>query len=678
MRVLLILLALFSSILGTAAGAAETSDEQIQRGPVPDWVRASEPLALPADPRGMVFVRRQDSLVHLDDKGQAIYSGYRMKILHSKALQLGNLSVVWNPEAGNPIFHSIKIYRGDEVIDVLKDAKFKILQREDQLDVAMLDGRLTAVLTISDLRVGDELEVEYTNFASDRTLGSDVSGLLVLAPNAAPGRFHLGLNWIAGQEPLLKMSKDMAAVAEKGASSVDFRFDNPPALALPKDAPPRYDWQRVVEYSDFPSWPAISKRFATIYSDAAKFQDTSPLKKEVDRIAAAHIDALDRATAALKLVQQDVRYIYVGLDGGNFMPASPETTWQRRYGDCKGKTTLLLALLGRLGIKAEAVLANNSGNDDGLDERLPKPDAFDHVLVRAYIGGKVYYMDGTLPPVARPSLSPVMPYRWILPLTAKGSEPERIKYQPPKTPQKITLYEIDARAGFDQPAKQIQTTIVRGVDGLKQQIELSPLTPEELTNAFRQELVGDTWQAIDDVQWHYDDRAQASVLTISGSGMVDWENEGSGRKSLTLPGGGFNPQGKRIRSSDQDQTAPYFDERGSSCHVTTVRVPTKTRPQQWAFNRSFDLTFFGGTYHRAFELRDGAIRMIRGFRTESEETDAATAQKDNARLDVFDNSMAWIQYSPLGRSIPDNGDVIPATYEIDWTADNVPCMSVEG
>src|SRR3546814_6282045 len=84
-------------------------------------------------------------------------------------------------------------------------------------------------------------------------------------------------------------------------------------------------------------------------------------------------------------------------------PATAEETWQRRYGDCKGKTALLLALLARLGIEAEAVLANNSGGDDGLDERLPNPGMFDHVLVRARIDGKTYWLDGTLPPVDRKS-----------------------------------------------------------------------------------------------------------------------------------------------------------------------------------------------------------------------------------------------------------------------------------
>src|SRR3546814_13557358 len=103
---------------------------------------------------------------------------------------------------------------------------------------------------------------------------------------------------------------------------------------------------------------------------------------------------------------RDVRYSYGGLGNGNLTPATAEETWQRRYGDCKGKTALLLALLARLGIEAEAVLANNSGGDDGLDGRLPNPGMFDHVIVRARIAGTTYWLDGTSPPVDGPGATP--------------------------------------------------------------------------------------------------------------------------------------------------------------------------------------------------------------------------------------------------------------------------------
>ncbi len=621
-------------------------------------------------------MRSQDALIHLDQKGQAKYTGYRVKILTSNALQMGNLSIVWNPAFGAPTVHFINIYRGDDVIDVLKEATFEILRRENQLEVAKLDGNLTAVLRVPDLRVGDELEVGITTRENDPTLGSKNAGLLLLGASPAPGRYRLGLSWDEGQKPSIKMTERMQAVAQRGERTLELRFDNPKTLSPPKDAPARYAWQRIVEYSDFESWAAISQRFAPLYDKASTLDDASPLKKEAERIAKALPAPFDRASAALRLVQQNVRYIYVGLDGGNLTPATADETWKRRYGDCKGKTTLLLALLGELGIEAQAVLVNNAGNDDGLDEHLPNAGMFDHVLVRARIDGKTYWLDGTLPAVVPPSLDPALPYSWVLPLAEAGSPMEHLKWSPAKRPDSITMFEIDAREGFNQPARITNTSIVRGIDGLKQEVQFSALTHDQLLGAFRQQAVGGMWQSIEDVQWRYDQKAQASVLKIVGKGTIDWDDDGDGARSYALPGGGFGPPEKRVRPADQDQDLPYYNKPEFDCRVTTVQLPTSTQPHDWSFKPSYDMQIFGRNYYRAFDLRDGAIRMVRGYRVERKEIDAASAREDNERLGSFDNSMAWIFYDPNEpNTATSTGMNVPATYEIDWTADTVPCLA---
>jgi len=658
------------------AGPVFAQSEQVRRGPAPAWVTSSELLPVPTAVSGPVFFRRQDVAVHLSDKGQAQYLGYRIKVLDSNALQIGNISIAWNPGAGAPIVHGIKVFRDGQVTDVLKNASFEVLRREDQLEAARLDGMLTAVLRVPDLRVGDELEVDLTTFSSDPGLGHNEAGLLVLGPGPAPGRYHLGLSWDGGREPKLKVTSDMTAAMVKSERAVDFRFDNPAVLSPPKDAPPRYQWQRVVEYSDFADWAALSRHFAPIYAKAATPASNSLVKREASRIAATQARPLERAAAALKLVQQDVRYVYVGLNGGNLLPATADETWQRRYGDCKGKTVLLLTLLAEMGIAAEPVLVNSSGADDGLDQRLALPQLFDHVLVRAHIDGKAYWLDGTLPPVAAPSAVPVFPVGWVLPLTAKGSGIEKLAWQPATTPDEINLFEIDARAGFDKPAHIVSTEIVRGVKGLQKQMQFASVGAAQLLDAFRQNAIGETWQAIDNVQWRYDQKAEASILIISGTGTVNWDDDGNGTKSLSLPGGGFSPPERRVRGPDGNQSAPFYTKPDYTCYVTTVRLPGSTEPKQWSSKPSFDTRLFGRNYHRAWELRDGAIRMIRGSRIEQPEIDTATAQRDNARIAAFDNSMGWIFYDPAGKKVSvGGGETVPATYDFDWTASSVPCAS---
>jgi hypothetical protein len=666
---------LVSACLLVAAPVVAQSD-QVRRGPVPVWAMASPLMSVPENDSGPLFFRRQDVEIHLDGQSQQQYLGYRIKILQSSALQIGNISIAWNPAAGAPIIHDIKLFRDGEGVDVLKNTSFEILRREDQLEAAKLDGTLTAVLRVPDLRVNDELEVEFTTFGGDPTLGPKESGVLMITPNPSLGRYHLGLSWEDGQKPNLKITADMTAAMQQGERGVDFRFDNPPALSPPKDAPARYSWQRAVEYSDFTDWAAVSRQFAPLFAKASTLAAGSSIKIEANRIAATQDSPLGRASAALKLVQQDVRYIYIGLNGGNLTPASAEETWQRRYGDCKGKTVLLLALLGQLGIDAEPVLVNSSGLDDGYDQRLALPQLFDHVLVRAHIDGKVYWLDGTLPPVASPSARPVFPVSWFLPLTPRGSNLERLEWRPPATPEQISLFEIDARAGFDKPARIVSTEIVRGVAGLQEQLQFSSVTSSQLLAVFRQRAIGDVWQAIDDVQWRYDPKAGASILTVTGTGTVKWQDDGNGKKSLSLPGGGFNPPERRVRGPDQDKNAPFYSKPEYSCSVTTVRLPSSSQAEQWSSNASFDTRIFGRNYHRAWELRAGAIRMVRGSRIEQPEIDPAAAQHDNDRIDAFDNSMGWIFYSPSGhQEWVGSGEHVPATYDFDWTAGDVPCLS---
>ncbi|MDB5720774.1 MAG: transglutaminase, partial [Alphaproteobacteria bacterium] len=46
------------------------------------------------------------------------------------------------------------------------------------------------------------------------------------------------------------------------------------------------------------------------------------------------------------------------------------------------------------------------------------------------------------------------------------------------------------------------------------------------------------------------------------------------------------------------------------------------------------------------------------------------------RIAAFDNSMGWISYNPSGQKGPvGKGEKVPATYDSDWTAGEVPCVS---
>ena len=70
--------------------------------------------------------------------------------------------------------------------------------------------------------------------------------------------------------------------------------------------------------------------------------------------------------------------------------------------------------------------------------------------------------------------------------------------------------------------------------------------------------------------------------------------------------------------------------------------------------------------------------MVRGSRIEQPEIAPATAQRENERIAAFDNSMGFITYDPSRQEAAvGDGETVPATYDFDWTASNVPCVRPE-
>ncbi|MET0372018.1 MAG: DUF3857 domain-containing protein [Sphingobium sp.] len=411
--------------------------DKVQYGPAGGWVLPPPAPTDGATPAGATArVIYSDIQVRVTDKGDETYTAYRIKLLKPDALPVGNISTAWNPAAGGVTVHMLRIIRDGRPIDVLKSTRFTVLQREANLELAQLSGTLTAMLQTPGLQVGDEIEYAVTVRAQDPTLGDHHFGFAMLPPGGTPGAYRMRISWPAERAVRWRATPDMGEItprAEGGLMVLDYALRDPKSTVPTDGAPGRYNIRRLAEYSDYAGWEDISGRLWTLFDKAAVLKAGSPLGQEVARIAAASSDPAAQAAAALKLAQEQLRYVYVGLNGGNYQPASPDDSWSRRFGDCKAKTVLLLALLKGLGISAEAVMVNSAGGD-GLDERLPSPLLFDHVLVRATVGGKAYWLDGTRLGDTSLEQLPPSPYRWALPLRPGGGGGGGAGRPPPPPP----------------------------------------------------------------------------------------------------------------------------------------------------------------------------------------------------------------------------------------------------
>ena len=101
---------------------------------------------------------------------------------------------------------------------------------------------------------------------------------------------------------------------------------------------------RIVQLTDLRDWSDISTMMAPLYAKAEQLEPDSPLNAEIARIKAANPTLEGQIAAVIRLVQEDVRYLALSMGEGGYVPATADETWRSRYGDCKGKTILLLAL----------------------------------------------------------------------------------------------------------------------------------------------------------------------------------------------------------------------------------------------------------------------------------------------------------------------------------------------
>ena len=392
------LLSFLLALLIVEAPALAASEPVI--APVPEWV---ESVAIPAANPALADRPVQSLLLSGQTRFGAEYhdhfAEYAVRIQTPQGLQgMGNVILPWQPDQGELIVHKVRIIRGGQVIDLLANGQtFTVLRRESNLETAMLDGVLTAVLQPEGLGVGDILNVAFTVRRRPGTFGLRGENLFFAVRGFPVRLLRIRQIWPDGMAMRWRgtglfdgaRTRTTPLGTELLIERQDAEGPEPPA-----QAPARFLMPAVLEVSAYSGWTEISRAFAPLYVHASQLARISAVKAQIDRIAASSRDPRARAIAALRLVQDDVRYLALAMGEGNLRPATADQTWTRRYGDCKGKTALLLALLRGLGIEAEPVVVN-SRMGDGLDERLPQVGAFDHVIVRARIGGTSYWLDGT-------------------------------------------------------------------------------------------------------------------------------------------------------------------------------------------------------------------------------------------------------------------------------------------
>jgi transglutaminase-like putative cysteine protease/tetratricopeptide (TPR) repeat protein len=197
--------------------------------------------------------------------------------------------------------------------------------------------------------------------------------LVIEAPASLPLKYEL---------QLLPQIKEQRS---ETAGQVRLTFESGPMEALDENLPlfpsdvPQYP---SVTFSTGRSWAEIAQTYTQTVNDKIAGSD---LKDVAQKVLAGRTTREQKAAAIVQYLSREVRYTGVEFGENQIIPRPPKETLSQRYGDCKDKATLMVAMLREAEIPAYVALLD-AGTGTDVAATLPGMGMFDHAIV--YVPGQ--------------------------------------------------------------------------------------------------------------------------------------------------------------------------------------------------------------------------------------------------------------------------------------------------
>lgn len=620
-------------------------------GPAPAWVVAPTlPASDPAKATAPLQFLLSSSQEKMLTNGVEQYVQYAAIPQTTAGLQaLGTITLPWNTERTDLTLHKVVLHRGGKVVDLLKPSDVTVLRRESNLERAMLDGIRTVVIPARGLQVGDILEVALSYKTKPSTIALKPEEIqLVVAP--LPQLYAERRFLVPDDVPIRWKTSPSIAPAQitKGEGMSDYRFvqRNVEPMKAPANAPPRFK-APIIQVSGYAEWSEISDQLRPLFEQARRPSVQSPLTAEAARIAAWTPDEAQRMLAALRLVQDQVRYVALLLGEGAYVPASADETWERKFGDCKGKTALLLALLDQFGIEAEPLLVSD-GYNDRLGEMLPSLAAFDHVLVRAKVEGRSYYLDPT--GYGQRALEEVAatPFRHGLPLRLNASL-EELPDPELTAPTRESKLVWDGSKGFGGEIPFEATLVLRGPAAAEMRAKLASTADAEEFETDLKQLVPTIHNDDLEITAKEPEAADGSfVVRFTGDAKMDWspfEGERDTRFAFAHSTLRWEVDFDRKDGAGKDWPVQIGNTRYWERTTESVILPDGGKG--YSIDAAPLQESFAGSSASRSVRRDGdRVTMVADFQHLKREISAADARAAEPVLKKIDQSYAYIVGPP--------------------------------
>lgn len=619
----------------------QAAPAEFSRGPAPAWVEAIAPQAKFIPPADQVddgtYYVLIDYQSRLEAGSRTSYRHHVAQAINATGVDsLATIEIEFEPSYQKLVLHELAVIRNGRRLPQLATADVQVLQRETDLERRILDGTKSATILLSDVRVGDVIEYAYSLQGMNPALAGQQAGGFPLQWEVPVHELRLRLVYPEGLKldvVPVNSSLQPAITVQDGWRDMHWRRDNLPPLGIENDAPAWSDLYPRIQWSTFADWNAVARWADGLYRGAAA--SSAPLRAEIARIAKENAGAEARLLAALRFVQGEVRYTGIEVGAGSYKPRDPDVVLARRFGDCKDKSLLLVAMLAALDIEAKPALVDS----DRLVEsavHLPNQAYFDHVIVRARLAGNDYWLDPTRPTQVAP-LDALYQPDFGLALVIDPATRALVRMPQSQGIKRELQATFDARAGLAKPAKFTMRTIAYGGS--------AEVLRQDLAGASRDDL---SKQYLKYYATYYDgirstsplevsDDAERNVLTVTEHYEIPdfWpHSESEHRKvaSLHMP----DTLSLLVRPTSVERKSPI-----ALSHPQQTRLVTVVElPEDWPIEKAQGVVE-DAHFRFEYEIGGTATRQVftQTYRTLADEVDPAAvatyaANVDRAREEV--------------------------------------------
>ena len=625
---------------------AQPAAEQPARGPVPAWVKLSKiPDPDPKRAEAPVQILLLQGQTKFGAKEQEHYFEMVMRPQTVAGLQeFSTVTLPWNASRASLTVHAIEAVRDGKAIDLVQGKPFTILRREGKLEKAQLDGVRSVVLPVRGIELGDTIRISATY----RTIPSKLTAIPEdLSIWDAP--FHIvSLDRRFLVEPGVPMKwriggKTPKPVISQTASGTEYLFTE--RNVAPREYP---KWMRKrdqlsdVQFSGYESWSAVGAAHAGLYEAARKTAPNSPLSLEAQKIAASTTDPRLRMMAALRLVQERVRYSALLLGDGAYAPTHADEAWDARFGDCKAKSALILALLDRLGIGAVPMYVSATAGD-ALGDRLPSLAAFDHVIVKATIDGQNYFLDGSDYGHRVPGDAVASDFRFGLPIKA-GARLAEIPMVEATQPTVETALEWDGSRSLSGEVPFTARLVLRGPMAINARLKKASSTKDgefdEFLKSYIRKIPDDKLTIISQKE---DSATGDYIVEFNGQVAMEWdvyEDRKGARFYFSNDASKWEPDFDREKGAFKD--APVALNKAFWQRETeTVALPA-SKGFSIDDAQPIDRTVAGTHIWRTVKLEGNRATSVTNFRHIKSEVPAAEARAALDEIGVISENWAYL------------------------------------